>query len=60
VLGGERETTGHMRAGTQVLAAAGKPVRFFLLPAAKHGEFGPEGNRVIDELLSWLLLAGSG
>jgi predicted esterase len=60
VLGGERETTGHMRAGAQVLAAAGKPVRFFLLPAAKHGEFGPEGNRVVDELLSWLLATGGG
>jgi predicted esterase len=59
VFGGERETTEHMRAGAQVLAAAGKPVRFFLLPAAKHGEFGPEGNRVVDELLSWLLATGS-
>jgi pimeloyl-ACP methyl ester carboxylesterase len=55
VLGGERETTGHMRAGAQVLAAAGRPARFFLLPAAKHGEFGPEGDRVVGELLDWLL-----
>ena len=60
VFGGERETTGHMRAGTQVLAAAGKPVRFFLLPAAKHGEFGPEGNRVVGEMLSWLLDTAKG
>ena len=60
VLGGERETTGHMRAGAQILAAAGKPVRFFLLPAAKHGEFGPEGNRVVGELLTWLLQTASG
>jgi len=58
VFGGERETTGHMRAGTEVLAAAGKPARFFLLPAAKHGEFGPEGNRVVGELLRWLLETG--
>lgn len=60
VFGGERETTGHMRAGAEVLAAAGRPVRFFLLPAAKHGEFGPEGNRVLGELLSWLLVTGRG
>lgn len=49
-----------MRAGTEVLAAAGKPVRFFLLPAAKHGEFGPEGNRVVGEMLSWLLDTAQG
>jgi predicted esterase len=60
VFGGERETTGHMRAGTEVLAAAGKPVRFFLLPAAKHGEFGPEGNRLVGEMLSWLLDTAQG
>jgi predicted esterase len=60
VFGGERETTGHMRAGTEVLAAAGKPVRFFLLPAAKHGEFGPEGNRLVGEMLSWLLDTAKG
>lgn len=55
VFGGEFETTYHMRSGTEVLAAAGKPARFFLLPSAKHGEYGPEGNRVIDEVLSWVL-----
>jgi pimeloyl-ACP methyl ester carboxylesterase len=58
VLGGERETTGHMRAGAEVLAAAGRPARFFLLPAAKHGEFGPEGNRIVDDLLGWLIATG--
>jgi pimeloyl-ACP methyl ester carboxylesterase len=55
VFGGELETTWHMRTGAEVLAAAGKPARFFLLPSAKHGEYGPEGNRVIDEVLSWVL-----
>jgi predicted esterase len=59
LFGGERETTGHIRASAEVLAAAGKPVRFFLLPAAKHGEFGPEGNRVVNELLTWLLSSAS-
>jgi hypothetical protein len=47
-----------MRAGAEVLAAAGRPARFFLLPAAKHGEFGPEGNRIVDDLLGWLIATG--
>lgn len=55
VFGGELETTGHMRAGTQLLAAAGKPARFFLLPSARHGDFGPDGNQVIDQVLSWVI-----
>lgn len=59
VFGGEFETTWHMRSGTEVLSAAGKPARFFLLPSARHGEYGPEGNRVIDEVLSWVIEAPS-
>jgi predicted esterase len=58
VFGGELETFGHMQAGAEVLAAAGKTARFFLLPKAKHGEFGPDGNRVMSELFTWLF-AGS-
>lgn len=53
-LAGELEVSGNMRLGAEVLAAAGKPARFFLLPKAKHGEFGPEGPRVMSELFSWL------
>jgi predicted esterase len=55
VFGGEFETTYHMRSGAEVLSAAGKPARFFLLPSAKHGEYGPHGNRVIDEVLAWVV-----
>jgi len=55
VFGGELETFGHMQAGAEVLAAAGKPARFFLFPRAKHGDFGPDGNRVMGELFNWLL-----
>ncbi|HYJ09657.1 MAG TPA: hypothetical protein VEX18_11625 [Polyangiaceae bacterium] len=57
VFGGELETWGHMRAGAEVLAAAGKTARFFLFPKAKHGEFGPDGNRVMSEVFTWLLSA---
>lgn len=57
VFGGQFESTWHMRNGAEVLSAAGKPARFFLLPRAKHGEYGPEGNRVMDEVLSWVVEA---
>jgi pimeloyl-ACP methyl ester carboxylesterase len=59
VFGGELEMTGHLRAGAEVLAAAGKSARFFLLPGAKHGQFGPEGKRVMNEVFSWLFVDGS-
>ncbi|HLV68454.1 MAG TPA: hypothetical protein VKY73_21710 [Polyangiaceae bacterium] len=55
VFGGERESTDHMRAGAELLAAAGRPARFFLLPGARHGEFGSQGSRVLEELFAWLL-----
>lgn len=58
VFGGELETFGHMQAGAEVLAAAGKTARFFLFPKAKHGEFGPDGNRVMGELFTWLFAGG--
>jgi pimeloyl-ACP methyl ester carboxylesterase len=55
VFGGELETFGHMQAGAESLAAAGKTARFFLFPRAKHGEFGPDSNRVMGEIFAWLL-----
>lgn len=57
VFGGEREVTTTMKRGTEALVAADKRARFFLLPSAAHGEYGPDGARVMDELLSWLLNA---
>jgi len=57
---GELELSGNMRLGAEVLTAAGKPARFFLLPKAKHGEFGPEGPRVMNELFSWLFRDNAG
>ncbi len=57
VFGGELETFGHMRAGAEVLAAAGKTARFFLFPKAKHGDFGPAGKRVMGEVFAWLMAA---
>ncbi|HVJ18616.1 MAG TPA: hypothetical protein VM686_24515 [Polyangiaceae bacterium] len=55
VLGGELETTGSMREGTADLQEAGKLARYFMIPAAGHGSFGPEPEVLMDEVLSWLV-----
>ena len=54
VLGGELENTDHMLDGQQDLVEAGLKSRFFLLPRAHHGAYGPEGRRVMTEVLGWL------
>lgn len=54
VLGGELEDTSHMVAGQMALEAAGIRSKFFLLPNAPHGSYGPHGRRVMREVLSWL------
>jgi len=55
VLGGELETTESMREGTADLQEAGMLARYFMIPAAGHGSFGPEAETLMDEVLSWLL-----
>jgi len=54
ILGGEHELRTHMRTGVWALEAHHVPVRFDVFPAAKHGEFGPEGARVMREAFDWL------
>lgn len=55
VVGGERESTDHMVRGVADLSRAGKKAKFFLLPEAAHGEYGPEGTRVMEEALRFVL-----
>jgi predicted esterase len=54
VLGGEHELKTHMRTGVWALEAHHVPVRFDVFPGAKHGEFGPEGARVMRGAFDWL------
>lgn len=54
LLGGELEETTHMIQGELALATAGIRSKFFLLPRAHHGTYGPEGRRVMSEVLLWL------
>ena len=51
---GERDAQQDMRAGTKALEKAGRNVRFWLLPGARHGQYGPEGERVMGEALDWV------
>lgn len=54
VLGGELENSDHMQRGTSALQAANLQARFFLLPQAHHGSYGPSGRAVMKDVLSWL------
>lgn len=54
ILGGELEDTTHMVLGHAHLQTAGIRSKFFLLPHAHHGTYGPEGRRVMTEVLTWI------
>lgn len=53
-LAGEREDASKMRAGAEALAAAGVRARFFALPGASHGNYGPDGARVMAEAVAFV------
>jgi predicted esterase len=55
IVGGELEPLEHMHAGVDDLRAAGRTVRFFLLPGAAHGQYGAEGPRVLDAVFRFVL-----
>jgi predicted esterase len=54
LLAGQKDRQDLMRTGLLALEHAGKPAKFFELPGAEHGEFGPEGARVVGEALDFL------
>lgn len=54
ILGGELEDTTHMLEGTEALKSSEISARFFLLPGAHHGDYGPQGRRVMTEVFDWL------
>jgi poly(3-hydroxybutyrate) depolymerase len=53
-LAGEKEPQGTMKNGTRALENAGTPARFWELPDAKHGDYGPEGERIMNEALRFV------
>ncbi len=56
VLAGARDRREHLREAADAMAKAGLPVTFMLLPRAAHGDYGPEGERVMDAALEWLMI----
>lgn len=54
VIAGGRDLRRHLREGAAALADAGVTSTFLLLPGASHGEYGPEGARVMGEALTWV------
>jgi predicted esterase len=55
VIAGGRDRRRHLEEGASALADGGVAARYMLLPGAKHGEYGPEGERVMGEALAWAL-----
>lgn len=53
-LAGERETQDKMKAGARALDAAGIPARFWELPGATHGNYGPDGERIMGEAVGFV------
>jgi pimeloyl-ACP methyl ester carboxylesterase len=53
-LAGEKEQQTMMRQGTKALENAGMPTRFWELPEATHGNYGPDGERIMNEALSFV------
>jgi pimeloyl-ACP methyl ester carboxylesterase len=53
-MAGEIDRQDLMRNGAKAAEIVGKPSRYFVLPGARHGQFGPEGDRVMGEALAFL------
>jgi hypothetical protein len=54
VLAGEHDRRIYLKEGADALAATRVPTAFRILPGAGHGEYGPEGRRIMAESLAWL------
>ena len=53
-LAGEKERQSMMKQGTRALESAGTPTRFWELPDATHGHYGPAGERIMNEALGFV------
>lgn len=56
-LAGEKERQDKAVAGKNTLEQAGRKVQFWELPGATHGEYGPEGGRIMKEAVSFVIEA---
>lgn len=54
MMAGERDRQDLMRSGARILAAAGIPSTFMIIPEATHGAMGPTPEKTMGEALDWL------
>lgn len=54
---GAREPQQNAKQATRVLSRAGVPTALFELTGASHGEYGPEGERIVSEAIRFVSLA---
>lgn len=55
---GENDLKAHLRDSAAKAAKAGVRARYFELPGARHGEYGPGAAKVMGDALGWVLAAG--
>lgn len=54
ILAGALDLKTHLQDAAAKAAKAGVRARYFELPGARHGDYGPEGARVMGEALAWV------
>lgn len=54
LMAGSNDLQTLMRDGADRLRTAGIPATFMVLPGARHGEMGPEGQEMMGKALAWL------
>lgn len=57
IVAGEKDLKKHLVESAESAVEAGVRARYFVLPGARHGEYGPEGERVMAEALAWVFAA---
>ena len=55
IVAGEKDARTHLYDAAAKAAKAGVRARYFELPGARHGEYGPEAVRVMGEVFTWVL-----
>jgi predicted esterase len=54
LIAGARDRRDHLREAARGMERSGQLVTYMELPGAHHGEYGPEGARVMSEALRWV------
>jgi predicted esterase len=55
IVAGAKDARTHLEGSAAKAAKAGVRARYFELPGARHGEYGPDAVRVMGEVFTWVL-----